>query len=207
MNRSGRRRGAAWAATAARSLLATVLATTVLTGCGVPTDNTIHPIDPAASPRHAFTPPTPTDSRDATLTPHVYFTTDAGRLMPAPRAIDAGAPETMLQAVLTQLTAGPASTELAAGLGTALPPTMTLEVVTVLSGLASVAVTGEQLPSTDQTTAVAQIVLSATSVAGIDSVQLTLDGKTMDAPLTDGALTYQPLTAADYRRLVTTPTG
>jgi spore germination protein GerM len=50
--------------------------------------------------------------------------------------------------------------------------------------------------------AVAQIVLTATSVPGVDAVRLTLSGEPVEAPLPSGQLTSAPLTAADYAALL-----
>lgn len=180
----------------------------VLAGCGVPADHAIHSINPAASPRRPFSPPTPTDSRRASRTPAVYFRNDKGVLAPAPRAVPEGTAKSMLQALLDQLAKGPAQTELHRGLDSVLPPTMTLEVTAVSDRRATVAMTGE-LPSTDQDVAVAQIVLSATTVQGVNSVLFTRAGGPMRPPLPGGvlALPGRALTARDYQPLITpTPT-
>ena len=44
----------------------------------------------------------------------------------------------------------------------------------------------------------AQIVLTATSVPGVDAVRLTLSGAPVEAPLPSGELTSEPLNADDY---------
>ena len=51
--------------------------------------------------------------------------------------------------------------------------------------------------------AVAQIVLTATSLPEVEEVLLTRDGEPVDAPLPSGELTSQPLSAADYEPLLT----
>ena len=53
--------------------------------------------------------------------------------------------------------------------------------------------------------AVAQIVLTATSVPGVDAVLLTLDGDPVEAPLPSGELTSAPLTETDYEPLLVAP--
>ena len=50
--------------------------------------------------------------------------------------------------------------------------------------------------------AVAQIVLTATSLDGIDFVALELGGVPTDAPVANGALSIEPVEAADYASLV-----
>ncbi|WRL67265.1 GerMN domain-containing protein [Blastococcus brunescens] len=53
--------------------------------------------------------------------------------------------------------------------------------------------------------AVAQIVLTATSIRGVDAVRLTIAGDPVEAPLPGGQLTSSPLTAADYASFLTAP--
>jgi len=53
--------------------------------------------------------------------------------------------------------------------------------------------------------AVAQLVLTATSLQGVDAVRLTIGGDPVEAPLPTGELTSAPLTAADYAVFLTAP--
>jgi hypothetical protein len=53
--------------------------------------------------------------------------------------------------------------------------------------------------------AVAQIVLTATSVPGVRAVLLTLAGEPVEVPLPSGELTADPVTAADYEELLRPP--
>jgi spore germination protein GerM len=53
-----------------------------------------------------------------------------------------------------------------------------------------------------ETLAVAQIVLTATSVDGIDLVAFELEGVPTDVPVASGALSIDPVDAADYAALV-----
>ncbi len=55
---------------------------------------------------------------------------------------------------------------------------------------------GEQSPL-----AVAQIVLTATSVPAVERVVLTRQGEPLEAQLPDGGLTTAPLAAQDYAEL------
>ena len=54
--------------------------------------------------------------------------------------------------------------------------------------------------------AVGQIVLTATSVPEVRRVRLTRDGEPVEAPLPDGELTSDPLTARDYADFLVPPT-
>lgn len=51
--------------------------------------------------------------------------------------------------------------------------------------------------------AVAQIVLTATGIEGVDSVLFDLEGVPTDVPLPNGALSDRPVNAANYRALLT----
>ena len=60
------------------------------------------------------------------------------------------------------------------------------------------AATGVSFASDSNRLEVAQIVLTATSVPGVDAVLLELAGEPIEAPLPDGELADRPLTAQDY---------
>jgi hypothetical protein len=179
-----------------------VLAVTVLQGCGVPTGSTVHDIDPVDVPSAFTTHKGPDPGPPATGAPAVYFADTRGRLVPSPVRVAPTSTASALQAVLVQLTAGPSTMQTGRGLATELPPTIALRVVSVTNHQATLALSGDRLPPTDQTTAIAQIVLSATSVTGVGSVRLTLNDRPLEAPLADGALTTRPLTATDYETLL-----
>jgi hypothetical protein len=175
-----------------------VAAVALLGACGVPVSDTVHSVESGDVPP-AFTAPTdPGATPPAAGEPAVYFSDVQGHLVASPVRVRQGDPSTSLQAVLTQLTAGPSTEQSGRGMATDLPPAIALRVVDVTDQRATLALGGDQLPATD----IAQIVLSATSVAGISSVRLTLNDRPLEAPLIGGALTTRPLTAADYRSLV-----
>lgn len=172
--------------------------------CGVPTGGapeTIAPADvpfglaspsPAASP--AATDPTQLDE------PRVYLVDAAEVLVPRGREVAGGTVRERLTGLLEALAAGPSTTDLGERLTTALPPTVGLAVEDVSAGTATVALTGnaEAASGRESRRAVAQLVLTATSLAGIDQVLLTRDGVPVAAPLPSGELTAEPLVAADY---------
>ena len=184
-----------------RRLALALLTIVVLAGCGVPTDGAVRTVDPPVT-RDRAPRPAPTRSPDAAVTPAAFFTTPSGRLVGVRHGVVVTTPVATLQEVLAELTAGPAAGELSKGLGTALPPTMSLHVLRVADGVATLDVVGDRPPSAELTTAIAQVVLSVTSVPSVDGVRLTLDGQPLDAPLPGGALTARPLRASDYRSLV-----
>ena len=57
----------------------------------------------------------------------------------------------------------------------------------------------------DQVLAIAQVVMTLTSLPGVDSVRFVRDDETVEVPLPDGQLVRRPLTAADYSSLLMTP--
>ena len=57
----------------------------------------------------------------------------------------------------------------------------------------------------DQVLAIAQVVMTLTSLPGVDSVQFVRDDETVEVPLPDGTLVRRPLTAADYSSLLASP--
>jgi spore germination protein GerM len=59
----------------------------------------------------------------------------------------------------------------------------------------------------DQLLAVGQLVLTFTSLAGVEQVRLERDGELVEVPLPDGSLVRRPLTAEDYESLVGASSG
>jgi spore germination protein GerM len=74
------------------------------------------------------------------------------------------------------------------------------DVVTVELGGIARAPSGQQ-----SRRAVAQIVLTVTSLPPVRAVVLTEDGEQLEAPLPSGELTSELLTAADYSSLLVAP--
>ncbi|MEU2349130.1 GerMN domain-containing protein [Modestobacter sp. NPDC049651] len=200
----------------ARRALVAAAAVGLLAGCGVPTGGAPETIPPSevpfglasSSPAARSTAPAP----DAAGRPQVYLVGADEALVPRTRELSAGSPREQLAELLDDLSAGPQRDELADRLSTALPPELTLDVAETADGTVSVALGGSaEAPSGRASKrAVAQIVLTATSLPWVAAVVLTHDGRRLDAPLPSGELTAEPLTAADYRPLLTpspTPTG
>lgn len=106
--------------------------------------------------------------------------------------------------IFDSLLAGVTEPERRANLRTAIPPgTSTIEVTEEGSILhidlnrEFAAVGGEE-----EILAVAQIVLTATSIEGVDLVAFRLDGVPTDVPVAGGALSVDPVGAADYAVLI-----
>jgi spore germination protein GerM len=147
---------------------------------------------------------TPRPSAPARRGPFIYWLNDADRLA----AIEAGTttndPADAVAAALTRLAQGPSELERLSGLSTALGPDVSLTVNRIEDGRADIEIDiGPPVPSARRLPlAVGQIVLSLTSISGIDSVWLTSEGSPIEAPLPDGVLTARPLTAQDFTALV-----
>lgn len=107
-------------------------------------------------------------------------------------------------AVIRALFAGPNSAELADDLDTALPAGLELISQRTL-GRVSIIDVNEALDELDAVAlrnAVAQIVITATALENVDSVQLRVNGEDQVWPRGDGELTDRPLTQFDYPSLV-----
>ena len=129
--------------------------------------------------------------RDETLVPIVVAETGVDTLDAARSAV-------------ARLAAGPTDQERALGLSSALGPDVQLSVREVSGGTAVVDIRSEgQAPSAGQLPlAVGQVVLTLTSIPGVERVSLTAGGAPIQAPLPGGVLTERPLDARDYTYLV-----
>jgi hypothetical protein len=189
-----------------------VVACLLLGACGVPTGD-VRAIDPATVPYGLLSGRAPESSDGAGLRPgeqraRIALVTAQGTLRLVDRAVPAGAPVGTAQALLDELGRGPTEAERRAGLESAVPAAAGLTVreadgvyvVDVAGAVTDQAV--DRLPLT-----VAQVVYTVTAAPGVDLVRLERDGRPVDAPLPDGALTSGPLTRADYRDLLLTAPG
>ena len=187
----------------------TGLALLAISACGVPTGGPPDPI-PAAEVPFGLADPLPTASAAPSSPaglgePRVYLVTGEGAVVPRGRATGDGDVQDRLGELLDDLAAGPSPAELTDRLSTSLRPDTTLAVADVSGATATVDLGGQADAPTgrESVTAVAQIVLTATSLPGVDQVLVTRAGQQLEAPLPSGELTSRPLTAADYLPLAT----
>lgn len=189
----------------ARVVAAACVGVGVLAGCGAPTSSPATTVGPLP---YDLGDPSPSVSTSAATTPargpQIYFVRD-GALVAATAAPDGTDPRDTAVRALARLALGPSEPERAQRLSTALGSDVSLSLVDLRDGLATVAVgPGEQAPGAGQLPlAVGQLVLTLTSLPDVDEVLLSADGRAIAAPLPDGALTDRPLTARDYRELTT----
>jgi spore germination protein GerM len=140
---------------------------------------------------------------DAATTPQVYLVRD-DVLVPvqASRALEVDV-EATVATTLERLAEGPSREERGRGLSTALGPDVGIALDRLEGSTAVIDVrAGDQAPTGSRLPlAVGQIVLTALSVPGVESVLLTSEGEPIQAPLPGGALTDRPLVAGDYTTL------
>lgn len=182
-----------------------------LAGCGVPTSGEPTTIAASDVPYGLASPSTPAPSgssgQTALVETGIFLVTPEETLVVRGREVTGGSRREDVAQLLDFLAEGPTSTELEDELSTALPPEMQLDVEDLSASTVTIAISGpSDVPSgVASRRAVAQIVLTATTVSGVDAVLLTLDGKRLEAPLPDGALTTAPLTARDFEPFLTAP--
>jgi hypothetical protein len=194
------------AAAAVLSLLVLLLG-----GCGVPTSGEPETIAASDVP-YGLASPTPSATSSSSAQTMfdeagIYLVTPEDVLVPRGREVASGPLEAQLQELLRQLAVGPSREELAEELSTALPPEVELVVTEIEDGVVTVDIAGpvDAPTGTESRRAVAQIVLTATSLPEVDAVQLTRAGERIEAPLPDGELTAEPLTADDFAPFLTAP--
>jgi spore germination protein GerM len=177
--------------------LFTVLATA--TGCSIGTDQEPRDIDPAAVTETVA--PGSSSGAEATGSGRIYLLAPETpetprRLEPVARDV-ADNPTAVLQALL----AGPNSSEFIDQLRTAIPTDLELNSARLRSGgILEVDVTEplQELSSDLLLNAVAQIVYTSSTVTGVRSVLITVEGVTEQWPAGNGELQVEPLTVYDF---------
>ncbi len=195
-----------------RVLVATVLL--AVTGCGTPPPGQVRHVDPSEVP-YALLSPAPTDEPDqaelsTTLatTTAVYLVAEENRLEALPEPVQPGTAAAVAEQALALLAAGPTEVERESGFASALGRGADLTLGDVQRGTATVEVDLAGNPAADQLPlVVGQVVLTLTSIEGIDRVLLVQDGDPVEMALPGGARTNEPVSADDYQALlVGTPT-
>ena len=166
-------------------LATTTTSTTTSPATRPPASSTVAPSTTAATT--TSTTEAPTTSTNPVFSASLYFVTGNGELTPIIRQLASSA----AQQVLTELADGVPVGEEYGGLTTAIPAGTSL-VVTTASGLATVELPPTFLTATppqNQTTAVAQIVLTLTARPGIGQVRFTSGDEPQEVSRADGSLT------------------
>jgi len=176
--------------------LMTVFLATVVVGCGIPFETVPEAVDVDFVAAADAGDPIPGDLAAVSI-----YLVRNDSLVSVTR--DLSAPPT-LEIVFESLLGSVTQPEQRAGLRTAIPrgtETLSIDVddATLLLDLNRefAAVGGEE-----EILAVAQIVMTATSFDGIESVAFQLEGVPTDVPVANGALSVDPVGADDYGALI-----
>lgn len=190
------------------ALLLAGLLVSGLPGCGVPTQESPQVIEPSSVPYDLLAPGTPKPDSQRTppqtpATATIYFVTGDDILTAVRRSVPGSTARERADKLLGLLARGPTPAEQTGSLRSALPTGVRLSVAGLDGDLITVDLSGELGGGTaeENITAVAQIVLSVTSLEGVGRVRLTVNRQPVDGPRGDGTLTGAPLTAADYQGL------
>ncbi|MGY1848730.1 MULTISPECIES: GerMN domain-containing protein [unclassified Blastococcus] len=189
------------------SAAGTLGAVLAATACGVPTGGDPSTIAASDVPYGLAAPAAPPSAAPSSVpgqTGWAYLVGPDESLVPRARDAGTGSLDERLGALLDALTAGPTEDERAEQVSTALPSGVTLAVAGIDGTTATIDISGTA-PLSSSRRAVAQIVLTATSLPGIEAVLLTSDGEPVEAPLPSGALTDAPLLPADYAVFLSPP--
>ncbi|GAB2681460.1 GerMN domain-containing protein [Thalassiella azotivora] len=194
---------------AGQRVLALVVAAGCLAACGAPHEGRSRSLEPTQVPYGLLNPPpaptaSPTDAPPGRTVPQVYLLDADDRLVPQASTVDATGLRSVARQVLAQLAAGPTESQRRAGLSSALGPEVTLELLEIEGTTATVEVElPTREPSADRLPlAVGQIVLSLTSVAGVESVRLVQDDERVAAVLPGGNRAEGAVRATDYLPLL-----
>ncbi len=174
-------------------LLAFVL---VLSACGIPLDS-----EPRQVPLELPVPGGFEEAIGVELESVRIFLVRDDQLVGVTRNVRAPA---RLVDVIEALVAGPTDAEERSGLRTSIPAGTTMSDVRQQGPIAVIDLSADfaAVGGAQEILAVAQFVLTTTQVEGIESVSFELQGVRTDVPITDGALSVEPVTAADYADLV-----
>lgn len=183
-------------------------ASCALSACGVPPSSP--PVVVSAVPFDLLSPSPTGDPRPTTgsaMGPRAYLLDDRDRLVPVMAEAVEGAPAQQVEALLTALQTGPSEADRRRGLSSALGPGTSLRLSSLSDGTAGISIeTGTSAPSPGRAPrAVGQIVLSVSTVPGVDDVVLLQSGGPIAVPLPDGVLVDRPVDADDYRDLLADP--
>ena len=187
------------------------LALLTLSGCGVPTSGDPTTI-PASDVPYGLASPTgtaPSGSTAETMLAEagIYLVTAEDGLVPRGRELPVGGLEERLDELLGQLAIGPSARSSPTSCRRRCRRRWSSSSPTSPAGRSPSTSPGRPTPRRERRRrlAVGQIVLTATSEPGVRAVLLTREGEPIDAPLPDGELTSDPLTADQFTAFLTPP--
>lgn len=176
--------------------LVTALAALTLVGCGVPLDSEPETVDIEAVADPDDDGPVLGDLSAVSM----YLVRDEA-LVPVTRDLPSPPkPEIVLGSLLGDIT----EPERRSNLRTAIPPRTRALGIVIEDTVLRVDLSREfaSVGGEEETLAVAQIVLTATGIEGVDLVAFELEGVPTDVPVASGALSVDPVGASDYEGLI-----
>lgn len=178
----------------------TIIIAIAVLACGVATDPEPVPFDDdvKAAVAAALTPPPRAAPVESGRLVDLYFIAGE-RLVGLTRTVrDDPA------AVIRALIDGPGATEIYLDLRTAIPPATQVRTVLVTDGTARVDLSADftAVGGQEEIFAVAQIVITLTSLPQVDGVTFAIDGADVAVPTGDGSVADSPLTPRDYQSLL-----
>lgn len=173
----------------------------VIAACGIPVEAEPEVVDVELAPPTGNETPAPGELAAVSL----YLVRDDSlvhvtRDLPSPSS---------LTSIFESLLGGVTDEERQANLRTAIPPDTETISITEDGSVLRVDLNSEfaAVGGEEELLAVAQIVLTATSVEGVDQVAFQLEGVPTDVPVASGALSVDPVGAADYESLIAAPSA
>lgn len=176
--------------------VALVVVLAVPSGCGVPLDREPQALSPEGVPYNLLEQATTTTSTSTTLPVPtvdvpVYFVL-RGRLVEVQRGVTQSP---SVNKAINALLLGPDDAEETAGVRSAIPPELDVEVGRVEQGVVTVDLGSEfsGLPREEQRLVHAQLVWTATGIAGVTAVRFTLEGDDQEVVLPDASIATGPV--------------
>lgn len=197
MVRGGRR------AAALVGLVAVVLGAA---GCGVPLEDSARATPAAEVPYGLLEPGTTTTSTEAPGDGAVLYLVGQRGLAPVRRSVSS---PVSVRVVVEALGEDPPPAEEGLGLRSVLAAEAFVLGARSATGVGRIDLADRfrSLPEREQTLALAQLVLTATEVEGVQRVAFTLNGEPLDVPTADGTLRSGSVTRADYEMLLAAASG
>jgi len=172
----------------------------VAAGCGVSAEATPRDISAKDAPIPLVAAPTPTDNPSSSGDDAQIFLVGPESLKSVGRLLT---PRNDAFVAISTLLKGPTQDEAAQGLRTAIPSGTRLLAADLKDGVLTIDLSNDFLvvQGSEQRTAVAQLVFTATGRPDVDSVLFAIEGVQKEVPIDDGSLSAQPLTRFSYPSL------
>lgn len=161
-------------------------------------------MDPSDLPADIYASPSPTPSPEG-ATEVGIFLARGSQLVRVSRVRESKGND--LEFSIRSLLEGPIESELAAGLGTAIPEDVELLRVTTSEGVATIDISSEFEAGAEEEVLIlriAQVVYTATELGSVRSVSFMIDGEPIEVLAGDGVARTGPVGRSDYPGLLST---